>query len=202
MMAMDQIVNEAAKWSYMFSGQVPIPIVIRACIGRGWGSAAQHSQALQGLFCHIPGLKVVMPSTAYDAKGLLITSIADNNPVIFIEQRWLYKHKGHVPEHVYSIPFGDAAVKRQGTDVTILGVSHMLIDSLRAAEELEKKGISVEVIDPRTLVPFDQETLATATSMKLLLGYRWYLCKANWVVEHLKDSTAPREVPFEMGNSS
>jgi len=159
MMAMDQIVNEAAKWSYMFSGQVPIPIVIRACIGRGWGSAAQHSQALQGLFCHVPGLKVVMPATAYDAKGLLITSIADNNPVIFIEQRWLYKHKGHVPERVYAVPFGDAAVKREGKDITVLGVSHMLIESLRAAEELEKKGISLEVIDPRTLVPFDAETL-------------------------------------------
>ncbi len=156
MMAADQIINAAAKWSYMFAGQVPVPIVIRACIGRGWGSAAQHSQSLHGLFLHVPGLKVVMPSTAYDAKGLLITSIADNNPVIFIEHRWLYKHKSHVPEHVYSIPFGVGVVKRPGKDVTILGVSHMVIEALRAAEELQKSGIDAEVIDPRTLNPFDE----------------------------------------------
>jgi len=159
MMCMDQIVNHAAKWSYMFAGQVPIPLVLRACIGRGWGSAAQHSQSLHGLFTHVPGLKVVMPSTAYDAKGLLITAIADNNPVLFIEHRWCYKHKGYVPEHVYSIPFGQAAVRREGKDITILAVSHMAIESLRAAEILASKGISLEVIDPRTLVPFDAETV-------------------------------------------
>lgn len=159
LMAMDQIANHAAKWSYMFAGQVPIPLVIRACIGRGWGSAAQHSQALQSLFVHVPGLKVVMPSTAYDAKGLFITSVADNNPVIFIEQRWLYKHKGYVPEHVYSIPFGQGVIRKEGKDVTIVAVSHMVIESLRAAEELEKKGISVEIIDPRTLNPLDEEII-------------------------------------------
>ena len=159
LMAMDQIVNQAAKWSYMFSGQVPIPIVIRSCIGRGWGSAAQHSQAFYGLFTHVPGLRVVMPSTAYDAKGLFITSVADNNPVIFIEHRWSYKHTGYVPEHIYSIPFGEAVVRREGTDVTVLGISHMVVEALRAAGELEKKGISVEVIDPRTVSPFDEETL-------------------------------------------
>ncbi len=164
MMAMDQIVNAAAKWCYMFAGQVPIPLVIRACIGRGWGSAAQHSQSLHGLFTHVPGLKVVLPSTAYDAKGLFITSIADENPVIFIEHRWLFKHQGSVPEHVYSIPFGQATVKRPGKDITVLAISHMVIESLRAAEELEKKGISLEVIDPRSLHPFDEETLLQSLS--------------------------------------
>ncbi|MCK5580164.1 MAG: alpha-ketoacid dehydrogenase subunit beta [Candidatus Omnitrophica bacterium] len=159
MMAADQIINHAAKWSYMFAGQVPIPLVIRACIGRGWGSAAQHSQSLYSLFVHVPGLKVVVPSTAYDAKGLLITSIADNNPVIFIEQRWLYNHQGYVPEEIYSVPFGESVVKREGKDVTILAVSHMVIESLRAAEQLAEKGIDVEVIDPRTLAPFDEQTL-------------------------------------------
>ena len=139
LMAMDQIANHAAKWSYMFGGRVPIPLVIRTCIGRGWGSAAQHSQALQSLFVHVPGLKVVMPATAYDAKGLFITSIADNNPVIFIEHRWLYKHRGYVPEHIYSVPFGEGVVRRKGIDVTIVAVSHMVIESLRAAGELEKK---------------------------------------------------------------
>ncbi len=164
MMAMDQIVNEAAKWSYMFAGQVPVPLVIRACVGRGWGSAAQHSQALQGLFLHVPGLKIVMPSTAYDAKGLLISSIADNNPVLFFEQRWLYKHKGFVPEHVYAIPFGEAVVKRKGEDLTILGVSHMVIEALRAADQLATEGIRAEVIDARTLKPFDADTLLESVS--------------------------------------
>jgi len=159
LLAMDQIINHASKWSYMFAGQVPIPIVIRSCIGRGWGSAAQHSQALQSLFVHVPGLKVVMPSSAYDAKGLLITSIADNNPVLFFEQRWLYKHQGHVPEHVYSIPFGEGVIRREGTDVTIVAVSHMVAESLRAAEELAEKGINVEVIDPRTLKPLDEDLI-------------------------------------------
>jgi pyruvate dehydrogenase E1 component beta subunit len=159
MMGMDQIVNAASKWSYMFSAQVPVPLVIRACIGRGWGSAAQHSQSLHGLFAHIPGLRVVLPSTAYDAKGLFITSVADNNPVIFIEHRWLYKHKSYVPEHVYSVPFGQGTVKRAGTDITVLAISHMVIEALRAAEELQGKGISLEVIDPRTLRPFDEELL-------------------------------------------
>ena len=179
LMAMDQIANHAAKWSYMFAGQVPIPLVIRACIGRGWGSAAQHSQALQSLFVHVPGLKVVMPSTAYDAKGLLITSIADNNPVIFIEQRWLYKHRGYVPEHVYSIPFGQGVVRREGTDVTIVAVSHMVIESLRAAEQLEKKGISVEIIDPRTLNPLDEDIILKSvkkTGKLIVADLCWKTC--------------------------
>ncbi len=175
----DQIINHAGKWSYMFAGQVPIPLVIRTCIGRGWGSAAQHSQALQNLFVHAPGLKVVMPATPYDAKGLMITSIADNNPVLFVEQRWLYKHKSYVPEDIYSIPFGQAAIKREGTDVTIVGVSHMLIESLRAAEELEKKGVSVEVIDPRTLKPFDEETVLKSvkkTGRLIVADLAWKTC--------------------------
>ncbi|MBF0522072.1 MAG: alpha-ketoacid dehydrogenase subunit beta [Candidatus Omnitrophica bacterium] len=159
LLAMDQIVNHASKWSYMFNGQVPIPLVIRTCIGRGWGSAAQHSQALQSLFVHIPGLKVVMPTTAYDAKGLLITAIADNNPVIFIEQRWLYKHQGYVPEKIYAIPFGQGVIRREGKDVTIVAVSHMVPESLRAADELAKEGVDVEVIDPRTLKPLDEEMI-------------------------------------------
>ncbi|HQO57175.1 MAG TPA: transketolase C-terminal domain-containing protein [Candidatus Omnitrophota bacterium] len=159
MMAMDQIVNAASKWCYMFSGQVPIPLVIRACIGRGWGSAAQHSQSLHGLFTHVPGLKIVMPSTAYDAKGLFIASVADPNPVLFIEHRWLYQHKGYVPQDVYAVPFGQGTVKRPGRDITVIAISHMVIESLRAAEQLEKKGISLEVIDPRTLCPFDEGLL-------------------------------------------
>ncbi len=179
LVAMDQIVNHAAKWSYMFAGQVPIPLVIRTCIGRGWGSAAQHSQALQSLFVHVPGLKVVMPSTAYDAKGLLITSIADNNPVIFIEHRWLYRHKGYVPEHIYSIPFGHGTIRREGSDVTVVAVSHMVIESLRAADELEKKGISVEVVDPRTLKPLDEQIILNSvakTGRLIVADLNWRTC--------------------------
>ncbi len=159
LMAMDQIVNHAAKWSYMFAGQVPLPVMIRACVCRGWGSAAQHSQALHGLFHHVPGLKIALPATAYDAKGLFISGVADNNPVLFFEHRWLYKHQSCVPEHMYAIPFGEAAVKREGSDVTIVAVSHMVIESLRAADELAADGIEVEVIDPRTIRPLDIETI-------------------------------------------
>ncbi|MBF0479985.1 MAG: alpha-ketoacid dehydrogenase subunit beta [Candidatus Omnitrophica bacterium] len=179
LMAMDQIVNHAAKWSYMFDGQVPIPLVIRACIGRGWGSAAQHSQALQNLFIHTPGLKVVMPSTAYDAKGLFLSSLADNNPVIFMEHRWSYKHQGHVPEHMYYVPLGQAVVRRVGQDVTVVAVSHMVIESLRAADELAKQGISVEVIDPRTLNPLDEETILKSvakTGRLVVVDMAWKNC--------------------------
>lgn len=172
LMAMDQIVNHASKWSYMFAGQVPIPLVIRACVGRGWGSAAQHSQALQSLFFHVPGLKIAMPTSPYDAKGLLIGSIADNNPVLFFEQRWLYKHTGYVPEEVYAVPFGEAVVKRKGKDLTIVAVSHMVTESLRAAKILADKGIEAEVIDPRTLKPLDERTIlqSVAKTGRLLVA--------------------------------
>ncbi len=156
LLAMDQIVNHAAKWSYMFGGCAPVPIVIWACVGRGWGGAAQHTQTLQGLFMHVPGLRLVMPSTPYDAKGLLITSIADNNPVIILEHRWLLQQNGHVPEGLYSIPFGRGIIRRRGKDVTIVAISYMGVEALGAAQELEKQGIEAEVIDPRTLKPLDE----------------------------------------------
>ena len=157
LLAMDQIINHAAKWNYMFGGCTRgVPLVIWACVGRGWGGAAQHTQTLQGLFMHVPGLRLVMPTTPYDAKGLLITSIADNNPVIILEHRFLFKQSGHVPEGLYSIPFGQGVVRRKGKDITIVAVSYMVVESLGAAQELEKQGIDVEVIDPRTLKPLDE----------------------------------------------
>lgn len=159
LLAMNQIVNHASKWSYMFGGEVNVPLVIWAVIGRGWGSAAQHSQALQGLFMHVPGLKLVMPSTPYDAKGLLITAITDNNPVIILEHRWLFNHTGYVPEGLYSIPFGKGVIRRKGKDITIVGVSHMAIEALRAAEELQKRDIDAEMIDLRTLKPLDEKII-------------------------------------------
>ena len=155
LLAMDQLVNNAAKWHYMFGGQMKVPLVIRAIIGRGWGQGAQHSQNLQAILAHIPGLKVVMPSTAYDAKGLLMASIQDNNPVVFIEHRWLHNVTGYVPEEPYTVHLGEASVVRKGTDITIAATSYMTAEALRAATVLEKAGISTEVIDIRTVKPLD-----------------------------------------------
>lgn len=159
LLAMDQIVNHISKWSYMFGGKLKVPLVIRSIIGRGWGSAGQHSQSLQALFLHIPGLKVVMPATPYDAKGLLIASIEDKAPVIFIEHRLLYEHIGYVPENSYSVPIGKGAIRKVGRDVTVVGISHMAFESLKAAEILKKEGFDIEVIDIRSIKPLDDELI-------------------------------------------
>jgi len=156
---MDQIYNQAAKMRYMFGGKAKIPMVIRTACGAGGSAAAQHSQSLEAWFMHVPGLKVVAPSTAYDAKGLLISSIRDDNPVIFVEHKFIYDLEGEVPEDIYTIPLGKADVKRQGSDVTVIATMAMVHKALEAAEELSKEGISVEVIDPRTLQPLDGETI-------------------------------------------
>jgi len=155
----DQIYNQAAKMRYMFGGKAKISMVLRTVCGAGFSAAAQHSQSLHAIFAHVPGLKVVMPSTPYDAKGLLISSIEDDDPVIFIEHKALYAVKGEVPEEPYSIPLGEADVKREGKDVTIVATAAMVHKSLEVAEKLEKDGISVEVVDPRTIVPLDVDTI-------------------------------------------
>ncbi|WP_319402488.1 alpha-ketoacid dehydrogenase subunit beta [uncultured Anaeromusa sp.] len=157
---MDPIMNQAAKMRYMTGGQATVPMVIRAPQGAGRRNAGQHSQSLEGLFTHIPGLKVVAPCTPYDAKGLLKTAIRDDDPVIFLEHKLLYAGKGEVPEEEYLIPFGQADIKRPGKDVTILTYSREVLFSLQAADELAKEGIDVEVIDLRSLVPLDWETIA------------------------------------------
>lgn len=163
--AMDQIVNQAAKMRYMFGGKVDVPLVIRTQGGGGRGSAAQHSQSLEAWFMHVPGLKVVMPSTPYDAKGLLKTAIRDDNPVMFIEHKMAYSFKGEVPEEEYTIPFGKADIKREGSDVTLIANSYLLPRAIEAAERMEKEeGISTEIIDPLTLVPFDEETIIKSVS--------------------------------------
>lgn len=158
-LSIDQIINHAAKWHYIFGGKLNVPLTIRSIIGRGWGSAAQHSQSLQALFTNIPGLKVVMPATPYDAKGLLVSSVRDGNPVISIEHRWLYGHMGHVPEELYEVPIGKGIVRRKGTDVTIAALSLMVQESVKAAEILSKDGIECEVIDLRTVKPLDMEII-------------------------------------------
>jgi pyruvate/2-oxoglutarate/acetoin dehydrogenase E1 component len=162
LLAMDQLVNHASKWSYMFGGEMHVPLVVWACIGRGWGSAAQHSQALQGLFMHIPGLKLVMPSTCYDAKGLMLSAIADENPVLIIEHRQNFRHRGFVPESVYRVPLGQGVIRRVGKDVTFAAVSTMVLEAYEAAEELAKSGIEAEVIDLRTLRPLDEQILLSS----------------------------------------
>ena len=159
--AMDQLVNQAAKMRYMFGGKAKVPMVLRAPGGSGTGAAAQHSQSLEAWFCHVPGLKVVVPSTPYDAKGLLKAAIRDDNPVMFFEQKLLYRTKGEVPEpdEDYIVELGKADVKREGTDLSIIAYGRMVPLCLEVAKNFEKKGVSIEVVDPRTLLPLDKDTL-------------------------------------------
>ncbi|CEP67363.1 Thiamin diphosphate-binding fold [Moorella glycerini] len=160
--AMDQIINSAAKSRYMFGGQATIPVVFRMSSGSGRQQAAQHSQSLEVLYAHIPGLKVIMPSTPYDAKGLLKAAINDYNPVVFLEPRVLYFKKGEVPEQEYTIPIGKGDIKRSGEDVTVVATGVMVERSLAVAEKLAREGISVEVIDPRTIRPLDTELIVAS----------------------------------------
>ena len=160
LLTMDQIVNQAAKIRYMSGGQCKVPLTIRLSMGAGRSSAAQHSQSLHALFAHIPGLKVALPSTPRDAKGLLKTALRDDNPVLFFEDKMMYNDSGAVPEEDdFLIPFGEAEIKRPGDDLTIVATSSMVIAALEAAEQLAAQGLEAEVIDPRTLVPLDKETL-------------------------------------------
>ncbi len=157
--AMDQVVNQAAKMKYMFGGHARLPLTVRAPCGGGVGAAAQHSQMLEAWLCHVPGLKLAIPSTPYDAKGLLLAAIQDDDPVIFIEHKLLYGVKGPVPEEEYTIPLGQAEVKRPGQDVTLIVWSNDVRKALEAAERLAEQGIQAEVIDPRTLVPLDRDAI-------------------------------------------
>lgn len=157
--ALDQLYNQAAKMRYMFGGKITIPMVLRSACGAGRGAAAQHSQSLEAWFMHVPGLRVVMPSTPADAKGLLINAIRDDNPVVFLEHKLLYNTKGEVPEGEYTIPFGQADIKREGKDVTVVATARMVHYALSAAEKLAEEGIDVEIVDPRSLSPLDEDTI-------------------------------------------
>jgi len=157
--ALDQLFNQAAKMRYMFGGKAKIPLVLRTCCGAGIGASAQHSQSLEAWFMHIPGLKVVMPSTPYDAKGLLISAIRDDNPVVFLEHKMLYFAMGEVPEEAYAIPIGQADVKREGKDVTMVATGQMVGRALSVAEKMAPDGVSIEVIDPRSLSPLDEDAI-------------------------------------------
>jgi len=178
-LTMDQIVNQAAKIHYMSGGKMKAPIVFRTTMGASRRSAAQHSQSLQAWVSHVPGLKVVIPSTPYDAKGLLKTAIRDDNPVVFIEDKMMFKMKGIVPAEEYLIPFGVADIKHQGNDITLVATSSMVQVALGAAVMLEQIGISAEVIDPRTTTPLDRQTFiesAKKTSRAIVIdeGYEAY----------------------------
>lgn len=218
LLAMDQIVNHAAKWHYMFGSKVKVPITIRGIINRGKEQASQHSQSLQAMFMHAPGIKVVMPSTPYDAKGLLVASIEDDNPVLYIDDRWLYNHVGEVPKKLYSIPIGEGAVRRKGKDVTVVATSYMAFEASKAADSLGDEGIDVEVVDLRSLKPLDENLLFESvkkTGRLVIADATWKTCGvaaeisalvASGAFEHLKapimrvslpDTPAPSSTTLE-----
>jgi len=183
-LVMDPLVNQAAKLRYMFGGQAQVPLVLRTNLGASGGKAAQHSQSFETWFMHVPGLKVVVPTTPADAAGLLKTAIRDNNPVIFLEHKMLYFTKGEVPDVIEPIPFGKASIRREGTDVTVVATQTMLMHALKAAEAFSEEGVSVEVIDPRTLVPLDMETIIESVRKtgRLVVAHE-AVERAGWAAE-------------------
>jgi len=170
---LDPVINEAANWYYMNGGKASVPVVIWGIINRGGEQGAQHSQSIHSLFAHIPGLKVVMPATPYDAKGLMAAAINDPDPVIFMDDRWLYGTEDHVPEKLYEVEIGRAAICREGDDLTIVASSYVAYEATRAANQLRKEGINVEVVDLRTIKPLDKETIlqSAAKTGRLLIGF-------------------------------
>ncbi len=195
-MCMDQIINHAAKWHYMTGGRINVPLVIRSIIGRGWGSAAQHSQALHGLFLHVPGLKIVMPSTPYDAKGLFIAAVQDGNPVLFVEHRWIYDYVGYVPEEMYTVPIGKGIIRRAGADVTLVALSQMVYEAMKAAKILEQKGIDVEIVDPRTLQPLDDVLICESVKKTGRLVIADVACKTGGVGAEIACRVAESAVEY------
>jgi pyruvate/2-oxoglutarate/acetoin dehydrogenase E1 component len=182
LLAMNQLINIAAKAHYMYGGAVKVPLVVRSMIGKSWGQGAQHSQGLHSLFMHIPGLKVVAPSNAYDAKGCMIAAIRDDNPVIFVEHRLLYFSEAYTPEDSYTVPPGRSRVITRGDDITVVGVSNMVMECLRAQEMLSSVGIQAEVIDPIWLSPLDSETITASverTGRLLVVDNAWLNCGAS-----------------------
>jgi pyruvate dehydrogenase E1 component beta subunit len=202
--SIEQIVNQAAKWHYMFGGRMTAPLVIRMVVGRGWGQGPQHSQSLQSWFAHVPGLKVVMPALPADAKGLLLSAVADPNPVIVIEHRWLHNIEGPVPEGDYRSPLGEPRIIVEGTDATITATSYMTVEALRAAELLQLEGISTEVIDVRTLNPLDDSLILESvrkTGRLVVADTGWTSCGfAGEIVARVSEKafdalkSAPRRV--------
>jgi pyruvate/2-oxoglutarate/acetoin dehydrogenase E1 component len=178
-LAMDQLMNMAAKWRYMFGGATSVPLVVRCVVGRSWGQGAQHSQNLQSMFMHVPGIKVVAPTTPADAQGLLLSAIADPNPVILFEHRLLYDLSGPLPSTPRKTPIGPAIVRRAGRDITVVAGSYMAVEALKAARWLEQIGVSAEVVDPVSLVPLDKNTILRSvkkTGRLLVADSSWITC--------------------------
>ncbi|MCC6345611.1 MAG: alpha-ketoacid dehydrogenase subunit beta [Nitrospirales bacterium] len=178
-LAFNQLANMISCCHYASGGQLAAPIVIRGIVGRGWGQGFQHSKSMHATFAHIPGLKVVLPTTAYDAKGLLISAIRDDNPVVFLEHRWLYWQEGEVPEEPYTIPLGEGRILREGSDITVVATSWMNVEAVTAADILGRRGISVEVIDPRTIAPLNDELIIRSvekTGYCIVADNDWSFC--------------------------
>jgi len=177
--AFDPIVNEAANWSYMNGGRISVPVVFWGVINRGGEQGAQHSQALHAMFAHAPGLKVVMPASPYDAKGLMIAAIRDDNPVVFIDDRWLYATEGDVPEEPYTVPIGKGMVRREGKDVSVIASSFMVSEAMKAATMLERSGVDAEVVDLRTVKPLDIPLILASvekTGRVVIVDSGWRTC--------------------------
>ncbi len=192
-LAFDQIINQAANWHYMFGEQLNVPLTIRGIINRGGEQGAQHSQDLHSIFAHIPGLKVVMPSTPYDAKGLLISSVKDKNPVVYIDDRWLYNIEGDVPEEIYEVPIGKGIIRKEGNDITIVGVGYVINEALNTSGNLLKDGIDCEVIDLRSVKPYDKDIIVESikkTGKLLVIDGAWKTCgfSAEIIAEVTKDA--------------
>jgi pyruvate/2-oxoglutarate/acetoin dehydrogenase E1 component len=180
LLAMNQLTNMMSSYHYATGGKLRVPMVIRVIIGRGWGQSFQHSKTMHSIFAHIPGIKVVLPTTPYDVKGMMIEAIRDDNPVVFIEHRWLYYAVDEVPEESYTIPFGTGNILRNGSDVSVVATSWMNVEAMRAADVLQNKhGVSLEIIDPRTIVPLDEKIIVnsvTKTGRCLVADYDWLHC--------------------------
>lgn len=179
LLAMNQLFNMVSSYSYVSGGTLKVPLVIRAVVGRGWGQGAQHSKSMHSIFAHIPGLKIVLPTTPRDAKGLLISAIRDNNPVIVIEHRWLYWQEGDVPAEPFTIPLEEANVLREGKDLTVVATSWMNIEALKAAEILSRRGVSIEIVDPRTIAPFNDKLVVKSvkkTGYCIVADNDWLHC--------------------------
>jgi pyruvate/2-oxoglutarate/acetoin dehydrogenase E1 component len=194
-LAMDQIANHAANWHFMFGGKVSVPLTIWGIINRGGEQAAQHSQALHSMFTHVPGLKVVMPSTPHDAKGLFVSCVRDDNPVLFVDDRWLYDIEGDVPEKLFTVPIGKAAVRKEGSDVSVIATSYMVHVAMKAAQAASDRR-SVEVVDLRSLKPIDEDTIFASvrkTGRAVIVDGSWKTCGisaelSSLLSEHVFDS--------------
>lgn len=197
-LTLDQIINHCAHWYYMFGGKVNVPVTIRGIINRGNEQAAQHSQSPFSMYVHVPGLKVVAPASPYDAKGLLISAVRDDNPVIYTDDRWLYQDEEEVPDEIYEVPLGKGRICREGSDVTIVAVSYLVREALKAADQLASEGISAEVIDPRTLKPLDTDLIINSikkTGRLVVADPDWPCCGFS---EHVATLVSTRAFEFLM----